>query len=174
MFGEERGRDVRGRVAPPASGVDEAGRGQALAGGEDRHQLVLSPLPPAAEGQGEYEHDGGDDGQHHGDHDHVEALAVEGDHLCLDLTGGTDEDLVVGGQLGLVQLPRPPPGPGDGGHCQAVGREVGQVGQLGLDKTRSGEEHDDVRHCLTKYKSEELLLLTSIFLLKKVSSCLDL
>ena len=136
MFGEERGRDVRGRVAPPASGVDEAGRGQALAGGEDRHQLVLSPLPPAAQRQGEYQHDGGDDGQHHGDHHHVEALAVEGHHLRLDLAGGTDKDLVVGGQLGLVELPRPPPGAGDGGHRQVVGGEVGQVGQLGLDRTR--------------------------------------
>ena len=138
MFGEERGRDVRGRVAPPASGGDEAGGGQVLAGGEDRHQLVLPALPPAAEGQGEYEHDGGDDGQHHGDHHHVEALAVEGDHLCLDLAGWTDEDLVVGGQLGLVQLPRPPPRPGDGGHRQVVGGEVAQVGQLRLDKRRSG------------------------------------
>ena len=134
MFGEERGRDVGGRVAPPAPGAEEAGRGQVLAGGEDRDQLVLPALPPAAQRGGEDEHDGGDDGQHHGDHHHVEALAGEGHQLCLDLAGGTDEDLVVGGQLGLVQLPWPPPGAGDGGHRQVVGGEVAQVAQLRLER----------------------------------------
>ena len=132
VFGEERGRDVGGRVPPPASGGYEAGRGEVLAGGEDGHDLVLSSLPPAAQGDGEYEHDGGDDGQHHGDHHHVEALTVEGDHLCLDLAVGADKDLLVGGEVGLVQPARLSPGPGDGGHRQAVRGEVPQVTEPGL------------------------------------------
>ena len=132
VFREEGGGDVRGRVSPPAPGGDEAGRGQVLAGREDRDDLVLSSLPPAAQSDGEYEHDGGDDGKDHGDHDHVEALAGEGDHLGLDFAVGTDEDLVVGGQVGLVQLAQQLPGPGDGRHRQAVGGEVVQVTQLGL------------------------------------------
>ena len=132
MLGEERGRDVGGRVTPPAPGGDEAGRGKVLAGGEDGHYLVLSPLPPAAEGDGEYQHDGGDDGQNHCDHHHVETLAVECDHLRHDLAGGTDKDLMIGGKLGLVQFSDLSPGPRDGGHCQAVGGEVLQVTELCL------------------------------------------
>ena len=116
MLGEERGRDVGGCISPPAPGGDEAGGGEVLAGREDGHDLVLSPLPSAAECYGEYQHDGGDDGQNYGDHHHVEALAVEGDHLRLDLTCRADEDLMIGGELGFVKFSLLSPGPRDGGH----------------------------------------------------------
>ena len=76
MFGEERGGNVTGGVALPALGGDEAGGGEVLGGRQHGDDLVVPhlALSPAAERDAEDHHDRGHYGQHHRDHQHVDAL----------------------------------------------------------------------------------------------------
>ena len=95
-------------------------------------------LAAAAHRDDEDEGHGGEGGQQHRHHHHVEPLPGEhGDQLGADLAARADEDLVVGGELGLVQLAGVVAGPRDGRHREVVRREVVQVGQLRLRREKS-------------------------------------
>ena len=140
MFGEERSWNVWGGVSSPPLGWDETSRAEILAWRQHWDYLILThaPLPPTTHSDPQDQQDGEDDGQHHRDHQHVQPLLGEhGHHLSLDLAVGADEDLVVGGELGLVELPRELDRLGDGGDREVVGGEVVKIGQLGLKNISS-------------------------------------